>query len=68
MLDHEIDNITLCLLLGIVATLLYERISKPSPLAHPLLLGKQAEASAVRKEGERGVRFQGEPRRLICAE
>lgn len=55
MFDYEIDNLTLTLLLAIVATLLYSRIAKPSPLAHPLLLGKQAEVSAVRKEGESGV-------------
>ena len=55
MLEYEIDNLTLALLLGIVATLLYSRISKPSALAHPLLLGRQAEVSAVRKEGESGV-------------
>lgn len=55
MFDYEVDNTTLVILLAIVATLLYDRISKPSPLVHPLLLGRQAEVSAVRKEHESGV-------------
>jgi long-chain acyl-CoA synthetase len=55
MFEYEIDNLTLTLLLAIVAVLFYERVSKPSPLVHPLLLGRQAEVSPVRQEGESGV-------------
>jgi long-chain acyl-CoA synthetase len=51
----QIDNLTLLLLALFLAVLLYSRFSRPSPLVHPLLLGKQSEVSAVRKEGETGV-------------
>ncbi len=55
MFEYDIDNLTLSLLLAVVAVLLYERISKPTALVHPLLLGRQAEVSSVRQEGESGV-------------
>jgi hypothetical protein len=51
-----IDNLTLFLLATILALLAYQRFfSLPNPLVHPLLLGKQAEVSGVRKKGETGV-------------
>lgn len=55
MPDLEIDNLTLFLLIAVVSLLLYDRFARPSALVHPLLLGKQAEVSPVRKEGESGV-------------
>lgn len=55
MPDFEIDNLTLFLLISAVILLLYSRFSRPTALVHPLLLGKQAEVSPVRKEGESGV-------------
>lgn len=55
MPDLEIDNITLILLLAVAGLLLYDRVSRPAPLVHPLLLGKQSEVSPVRKENESGV-------------
>lgn len=55
MPDLEIDNLTLVLLVAIAGLLLYDRVARPSPLVHPLLLGKQSEVSPVRKEGESAV-------------
>jgi long-chain acyl-CoA synthetase len=49
----EIDDLTILLAL-LLALLLYSLLSRPAPLVHPLLLGTQAEVSAVRKEGEMG--------------
>jgi hypothetical protein len=51
----EIDNLTLLLLAAAVSLLLYDRFARPTSLVHPLLLGKQAEVSRVRKEGESGI-------------
>lgn len=52
----EIDNTTIALLSALLALIVYLRLfSKPQPLVHPLLLGKQSEVSDVRKEGETGV-------------
>ncbi|ORY27329.1 hypothetical protein BCR39DRAFT_560061 [Naematelia encephala] len=51
----EIDNLTLFLLSLLVILALWHRFSTPTPLVHPLLLGKQAEVSSVRKKGETGV-------------
>jgi len=52
----EIDNTTIALLSVLLALIVYLRLfSKPQPLVHPLLLGKQSEVSNVRKEGETGV-------------
>ncbi|WVN88510.1 uncharacterized protein L203_103721 [Cryptococcus depauperatus CBS 7841] len=56
MLNIEIDNLTLLLLILLLTLAIYHRfLSTPSPLVHPLLLGKQSEISAVRKSGESGV-------------
>lgn len=56
MLDVEIDNLTVWLLTSLAVLLIYLRFfSRPEPLVHPLLLGKQSEVSKVRKEGETGV-------------
>lgn len=52
----EIDNFTILLLLTLACLLGYYRFfSRPEPLVHPLLLGKQSEVSSVRKQGESGV-------------
>ncbi|KAL7423590.1 hypothetical protein Q5752_001170 [Cryptotrichosporon argae] len=50
----EIDNLTLVLLVALLALALYARAQK-TPLVHPLLLGKQAEPGPVRREGETAV-------------
>ena len=55
-MDFEIDNLTVFLLALLLGLLVYNRLfAQPQPLVHPLLLGKQSEPSAVRKEGETGV-------------
>jgi len=52
----EIDNTTVVLLSSLVVLLVYLRFfSRPEPLVHPLLLGKQSEVSNVRNEGETGI-------------
>ena len=52
----DIDNTTLTLLGVLAALLVYHRFfSTPTPLVHPLLLGKQSDVSAVRKRNETGV-------------
>jgi len=52
----EIDNTTIALLSALLVLIVYLRLfSKPEPLVHPLLLGKQSEVSNIRKEGETGV-------------
>jgi long-chain acyl-CoA synthetase len=52
----EIDNTTIALLSVLLILIIYLRLfSKPEPLVHPLLLGKQSEVSDIRKEGETGV-------------
>jgi len=52
----DIDNLTLFLLSSLACLLVYYRFfSRPEPLVHPLLLGKQSEVSSVRREGESGV-------------
>jgi long-chain acyl-CoA synthetase len=52
----EIDNTTIALLSILLILIVYLRLfSKPEPLVHPLLLGKQSEVSNIRKEGETGV-------------
>lgn len=53
--QFRIDNTTIGLLAMLVGVLLYSRFSRPTPLVHPLLLGKQSEVSNVRKKGETGV-------------
>lgn len=55
-MEFVIDNTTL-LLLGVLAFVaVYLRFfSHPTPLVHPLLLGKQSDVSAVRRKGESGV-------------
>ena len=52
----SIDNLTLILLFLLASLLIYHRFfSIPSPIVHPLLLGKQSDVSSVRKKGESGV-------------
>ncbi|KAK4686758.1 hypothetical protein P7C73_g3360, partial [Tremellales sp. Uapishka_1] len=52
----EIDNLTIVLLTVLTSLLVYIRFfARPSPLVHPLLLGKQSDVSSVRKQGESGV-------------
>ena len=52
----DIDNTTLTLLAILAVLLIYHRFfSAPSPLVHPLLLGKQSDVSAVRRKGETGI-------------
>lgn len=56
MMDVEIDNVSVVLLSILAGLLVYLRFfSRPEPLVHPLLLGKQSEVSKVRQEGETGV-------------
>jgi long-chain acyl-CoA synthetase len=56
MPELEIDNTTIVLLSALVVLLIYLRFfSRPEPLVHPLLLGKQSEVSNVRNEGETGI-------------
>jgi long-chain acyl-CoA synthetase len=56
MFDVEIDNTTILLLAILLALLAYLRLfSRPEPLVHPLLLGKQSEVSNIRQEGETGI-------------
>ncbi|WVQ72284.1 hypothetical protein IAR50_001834 [Cryptococcus sp. DSM 104548] len=56
MPDFEIDNLTVLLLALLAGLAIYHRfLSSPSPLVHPLLLGKQSEVSSIRKRGETGV-------------
>lgn len=56
MPELEIDNTTVVLLSALVVLLIYLRFfSRPEPLVHPLLLGKQSEVSNVRNEGETGI-------------
>ena len=55
-MEFEVDNTTIVLLGVVACLLLYHRFfSTPSPLVHPLLLGKQSDVSTVRKKGETGV-------------
>jgi long-chain acyl-CoA synthetase len=55
-MPFAIDNTTLALLGVLAALLLYIRFfALPSPLVHPLLLGKQSDVSAVRRKGETGI-------------
>jgi len=69
-MDIQIDNLTIILLLLLAALGIYLRFfSNPTPLVHPLLLGKQSDVSAVRKPGETAVyrsfaTGQGSPVRL----
>ena len=52
----EIDNTTVALLSLLLILIVYLRLfSRPGPLVHPLLLGKQSEVSNIRKEGETGI-------------
>ena len=56
MMDVEIDNLSVVLLSILAALLVYLRFfSRPEPLVHPLLLGKQSEISKVRQDGETGI-------------
>lgn len=56
MFDVEVDNLSVILLTVLAGLLVYLRFfSRPEPLVHPLLLGKQSEVSRVRQEGETGV-------------
>lgn len=56
MPDFDVDNLTVILLSVLAALLVYLRFfSRPEPLVHPLLLGKQSEVSKVRQEGETGI-------------
>lgn len=56
MPDVDIDNLSVVLLSVLAGLLVYLRFfSRPEPLVHPLLLGKQSEVSKVRQEGESGV-------------
>ena len=56
MIDVEVDNLSVLLLSILAGLLVYLRFfSRPEPLVHPLLLGKQSEVSKVRQEGETGV-------------
>jgi long-chain acyl-CoA synthetase len=55
-MSYDIDNTTLALLAVLASLLIYHRFfSTPSPLVHPLLLGKQSDVSTVRKKNETGV-------------
>lgn len=56
MFDVEVDNLSVVLLTILAGLLIYLRFfSRPEPLVHPLLLGKQSEVSKVRQEGESGI-------------
>lgn len=56
MMDVEVDNLSVVLLSILAGLLVYLRFfSRPEPLVHPLLLGKQSEVSKVRQQGETGV-------------
>lgn len=69
-MDFQIDNLAVALLLVLSILGIYHRyFSAPTPLVHPLLLGKQSDVSSVRRPGETGVyrsfaTGQGSPVRL----
>ena len=55
-MNIHVDNLTVLLLFFLAALMIYVRFySTPTPLVHPLLLGKQSDVSSVRKPGETGV-------------
>ncbi|ORX35025.1 hypothetical protein BD324DRAFT_609750 [Kockovaella imperatae] len=56
MIDYTVDNLTVALLAIITALAIYHRFFTTAlPTVHPLLLGKQSDVSAVRKDGESGI-------------
>lgn len=56
MATFSMDNTTVVLLSLLLIVLLYIRFfSAATPLAHPLLLGKQSEVSSTRAKGQSGI-------------
>ena len=56
MASLQADSVTIVLLIGTIGLFLLHVLLRPaSPLAHPILLGRQGESAKVRNRGESAV-------------